>query len=635
LSELVGRSIGRYDVQEEIGHGGMARVYRAFDTQLQRTIALKVMALQLGIDPEFAQRFKREAVLAANLQHPSIVTIYDQGEFDGLHYIAMEYVQGQSLHDILKERGALGLDYTLAIVTPLGDALDYAHTQGAVHRDVKPHNVLIDVTGRVMLADFGIVQPPDADKERLTRTGMFMGTPEYISPEQAQGQRVTGQSDLYSLAIVIYQMLIGQVPFTGSTFELIQAHVQAIPPNLNDIAPHLPRELNLVLSRALAKKPSERFQTGAALTEALSIVARRHQVTVPGRSNIATLATPASSAGRSTIAVDLNKTPIGSRPPALAQPNVQLPPKTSLKQEDLDALRLSQQPTSPAPAPVRSRVPPSAGPPRTPPPPPPGGWDVSTQMPDGSGGARLGFRTMALLLGMFVTAVVLLVGFIGYNLVAGGEPDRGPAAVVTETVTATEEPPTPITPDVPTAEPTETSPADTPVPSDTPVQPQEPPTDTPAPPPPVPPTDTPVPPSATPAPPTNTPAPPPTLEPLPTDTPVPPTATEEPTATEVPPTDTPVPPTATEEPTATEVPPTDTPVPPTATEEPPTLTPTFTPTLTPTVTVTPTPTDVAGARLRAPGQTIPLPEGFTDALASVAFRQTILVEPVLQARTFV
>ncbi|MBO9323632.1 MAG: serine/threonine protein kinase, partial [Roseiflexus sp.] len=290
MTRLIGQHLGRYLVQEEIGRGGMARVYRAFDTSLKRTVALKVMAPHLALDPEFERRFEREAITVANLRHPNIVTVYDIGEANGLRYIAMEYVRGRTLHAIIRERGALGLAIAISIIAPVADALDHAHAQGAVHRDVKPHNILIDIEGRVLLTDFGIAQAPDG--ERLTRTGIFMGTPEYISPEQASAQRVDGRSDLYSLAIVTYEMITGVVPFSGATPQLIMAHVQSPPPPPSSIAPQEPPELDLVLARALAKRPEQRFGSGAAFVEALRIVARRHNVAPALQQEIADLALP-------------------------------------------------------------------------------------------------------------------------------------------------------------------------------------------------------------------------------------------------------------------------------------------------------------------------------------------------------
>ena len=178
MTSLIGRRLGRYELRAELGRGGMARVYSALDTLLQRQVAIKVLAAQLSLDEEFVRRFEREATTAANLRHPAIVTIYDVGEQDDLHYIAMELVSGRSLHAIIEERTTLGLGYAVSLLDPVARALDYAHAQGAVHRDIKPHNILIDHDGRVLITDFGIAQTADSDGDRLTRTGVFMGTPE-------------------------------------------------------------------------------------------------------------------------------------------------------------------------------------------------------------------------------------------------------------------------------------------------------------------------------------------------------------------------------------------------------------------------------------------------------------------------
>jgi serine/threonine-protein kinase len=515
----------------------MARVYRAFDMQLQRTVALKVMASQLEADPEFARRFQREAVLAANLRHPSIVTVYDVGEHDGLRYIAMEFIQGKSLHMILRERGALGLGYAVSVLKPLGDALDYAHAQGAVHRDVKPHNVLIDTDGRVMLADFGIAQPPNAEREGLTRTGIFMGTPEYISPEQAEGRRVGGQSDLYSLAIVAYEIVTGRVPFSGNTPQLILAHVQKAPPLPSSLAPHLPEELNRVLARALAKQPNERFKRGAGLVEALMIVARRHNIAHATQAQLASLAAPIeTSAGHSTITMNEGTTPAGSRPPALAAPTPPPPPAggvpqpprhpedSALTPDDLAALGLAEQAAAPpaqAPRPAAQQppvnVPPRTPPHAAPPPPPTPPTEQAASGDEGGAGRRRSPLTIALIV-LLLAIAVGLIGVIGSQVMGGasnsGESptapiaapnEASPTATVTDEPTATDEPTT-------TDEPTATDePAATAPPTDT-AEPTEPTTPLPTS---LPPIEVPV---ATPVPPTNTPPPPPTETPEPTAT---------------------------------------------------------------------------------------------------------------------
>lgn len=301
---LIGRRLGKYLIQQEIGRGGMARVYRASDTVLQRPVALKVLAPSLSADPEFARRFEREAITAANLRHPAIVTIFDVGEADGLRYIAMEYIAGRTLNEVLQEQGRLGIPLTIALLAPVAEALDFAHSHGMIHRDVKPHNIMIDADGRVLLTDFGIAIDPNESGERLTRTGMFMGTPEYISPEQAQAQPLTGRSDLYSLGIVAYEMLAGRVPFEGATPQQIMAHVYQAPPPITSFDRATPPEIDQIFARVLAKDPAQRFEQAGKLVEALRYVARRYNLPAATRNEVAALAVPrGSSAGQATVAM--------------------------------------------------------------------------------------------------------------------------------------------------------------------------------------------------------------------------------------------------------------------------------------------------------------------------------------------
>ncbi len=347
MTSLIGRQFGRYTIQQEIGRGGMARVYRARDTQLKRTVALKVLAPQLALDAEFIQRFDREAVIAANLQHPNIVTIFDVGEYEGLRCIAMEYIQGRTLHALIQERGALGLTYAIPIIAAVASALDYAHTQGAVHRDIKPHNIMLSVDGRILLTDFGIAQAPESrGSERLTRTGIFMGTPEYISPEQASAQRVDGRSDLYSLGITAYEIITGKVPFSGATPQLMLAHLQQPPPPLSSVIADQPPELDLVLARVLAKSPDKRYATGAAFVTALREVARSYQVIEATSSDLAKLAQPESSSGQRTLAVDRGQT---QPEPAVAAPPVRpsRPPEPERQRPMPPPVRRTNDPVRP------------------------------------------------------------------------------------------------------------------------------------------------------------------------------------------------------------------------------------------------------------------------------------------------
>jgi len=344
VTSLIGRRLGRYEIRAELGRGGMARVYRAVDTQLQRPVAIKILAAQLSLDPEYIRRFEREATTAANLHHPAIVTIYDVGEEDGLHYIAMEYVAGRSLNAVLEERTILGLGYAVSLLDPVARALDYAHALGAVHRDVKPHNILIDHDGRVLLTDFGIAQTPDSDGERLTRTGLFMGTPEYISPEQAEARRVDGRSDLYALGVVAYELITGRVPFSGTAPQLIVAHAQLPPPPPSSVLPHLPQELDVVLAKALAKRPEERFASGLDLVEALRAVAARYGTPLATREQLAALADPLGMTPRPPIPQAIPAPPPRSRPSDAPLPSAVAAPQAA-------PVAVGSAPTTTAPRP--------------------------------------------------------------------------------------------------------------------------------------------------------------------------------------------------------------------------------------------------------------------------------------------
>lgn len=512
VAQMVGRQLGRYEIQEEIGRGGMARVYRALDTVLRRSVALKLLAPQLTLDPEFVQRFLREARTAANLHHPAIVTIYDVGEEQGFHYIAMELIRGRTLHAVIEERGGLGLATALAILEPISQALDYAHTHGSVHRDIKPHNMMVTVEGRVLLTDFGIAQQSDSEYTRLTRTGMFMGTPEYMSPEQAEGRRVDGRSDLYSLGVVAYEFITGAVPFSGSLSQLILSHTQAAPPPLSTYLPDMPPELDLVLSRVLAKTPEGRFASAQAFLEALRIIARRYGISLATQEQLGELASP----GATRILPPIK--PI-SREPAAYQP----PP-----------LHANQQPTTPVGNARRQppREPPTYAPPA---PPEPDPAPDPLPAPPNQALMRIG--------GGIAVIVILVLALLIVRNIRGGRttplPDLPTPRRLTPTLflPPTAPPPPPTAPVVaPTTLPTEVPIVPTSEPTEAPTMPA-PPTEPPVLPAPtdtlVPATNTPVPPSVTPLPPsaipTNTapptaplpPSPLPTLTVAPTVTPIP------------------------------------------------------------------------------------------------------------------
>ena len=274
MDTLIGKTIGNFQIVEEIGRGGMATVYKAYQTTLGRYVALKVLPPFFQQDTQFLRRFDQEARAAAQLDHPNIVKIYEAGEADGLHFIAMEYVEGESLQDLLRRTGRpLDLATTAHIIAQVASALDYAHARGVVHRDVKPSNILLTRDGRAVLTDFGIARA--AGFSRLTQTGAVVGTPEYMSPEQARGQEPDRRSDVYSLGVVLYQMLAGVVPFSSTTpHAVLYAHIHNPPPPLARYNPAVIPAVQRIVQRALVKDPQQRYQQAGEIVAALQAALR-------------------------------------------------------------------------------------------------------------------------------------------------------------------------------------------------------------------------------------------------------------------------------------------------------------------------------------------------------------------------
>ena len=267
--ELVGGRLGKYEIRAEIGRGGMGTVYLGYDPLLDRQVAIKVLAPHLVWEQGFVERFLREARAAARLKHPNVVTIYDVGQEGSHYYFVMEYVEGQTLGQVIKQRGAMSPAEVTAIVGPLADALDQAHGQGLVHRDIKPGNIMVGPAGQVMLTDFGIARA--AQEVGLTTTGTLVGTPEYMSPEQARGDVVDPRTDQYSLGVVAYEMLSGKVPFGGTTpHGVLYKQIHEPLPPISQVRPDVPAEVQTVLQQGLAKEPDQRYATVTAFAEALS-----------------------------------------------------------------------------------------------------------------------------------------------------------------------------------------------------------------------------------------------------------------------------------------------------------------------------------------------------------------------------
>ncbi|MER6146242.1 protein kinase [Streptomyces sparsogenes] len=265
---------GRYVVREQLGQGGMAAVYRAHDTGLDRVVAVKVMHGELGRDPSFRQRFRREAQLAAKLAHPNVVAVHDIGEEpdpggagEPMPYLVMEFVGGQSLRERV-ERGPVGVDEALRITGDVLSGLEASHALGIVHRDIKPANVMLTPDGRVKVMDFGIARAVQSAESALTGTGTVLGSAPYMAPEQATGGEVDGRTDLYAVGVMLYQLLSGRLPFEDDSVPtLLFKHVYAEPPALAEAGVHVPPAVQELVTRALAKTPGERYADAGAMRQ--------------------------------------------------------------------------------------------------------------------------------------------------------------------------------------------------------------------------------------------------------------------------------------------------------------------------------------------------------------------------------
>jgi serine/threonine-protein kinase len=270
---------GRYRIVRKLGSGGMADVYMAEDQQLGRRVALKVLHRRFAEDEQFVERFRREASSAAGLSHPNVVAIFDRGEWDGTYYISMELVEGRTLKEIVREKGPAPPEAAVDLTLQILRAARYAHKHGVVHRDIKPHNVLIDQDGRVRVTDFGIARAGTSD---ITETGSVMGTAQYLSPEQAQGRPVDERADLYAIGIVLYELLTGQVPFDAEqpvTVALKQVSELPVPPA--ELVPAIPPAIDAVVMRALEKDPDRRYQSADEFIAALEDARAAPQVIPP------------------------------------------------------------------------------------------------------------------------------------------------------------------------------------------------------------------------------------------------------------------------------------------------------------------------------------------------------------------
>jgi len=263
---------GRYRLERKLGGGGMADVWLAEDQELGRKVAIKMLHDRYANDTQFVERFRREATHAAGLSHPNVVSIFDRGEAGGSYFIVMEYVEGRTLKELIVTRGPCPVPVAISYVRQVLAALRYAHRNGIVHRDIKPHNVLVDHEGRVKVADFGIAR---AGSSQMTEAGSIIGTAQYLSPEQARGAPVDESSDLYSTGILLFELLTGKVPFTGETpVEIAMKHLSQVPPAPSSIRSEIPHDLDLVVLRALAKEPADRYRSAKEMDRDLELVGR-------------------------------------------------------------------------------------------------------------------------------------------------------------------------------------------------------------------------------------------------------------------------------------------------------------------------------------------------------------------------
>ncbi|GAB4277930.1 MAG: hypothetical protein Kow0080_29240 [Candidatus Promineifilaceae bacterium] len=330
--------IGRYVIDSEVGRGGMATVYKAYDPHFERWVAVKVLPREFMHEPEFRARFEREAKTIAMLEHPAIVPVYDFGESDGQPYLVMRYMPGGSLAERL-QKGPLSIEETAEILQRIGAALERAHSQQIIHRDLKPSNILFDQYGDAFLADFGIVRIASSTSQ-LTASGSLVGTPSYMSPEQVYGDKeLDGRSDIYALGVILFQMLTGKPPYEADTpAKVMMKHVMDPVPAISEMRPDLPPTANEIIGKAMAKERNERFSSATDLTRAVKTLTSQTQ-----ESDLAT----ELAAIRSEIAPDI-QTPVDvPQPPELkAEPEPVDPPTTARK---VDGSSAASQPYTAVP----------------------------------------------------------------------------------------------------------------------------------------------------------------------------------------------------------------------------------------------------------------------------------------------
>jgi serine/threonine-protein kinase len=314
MTEVAGNTLvdGRYRILRRIGSGGMADVYCAEDSHLGRQVAIKVLHRRFAQDQEFVERFRREAKSAAGLNHPNVVGVFDRGEHEGTYYIAMEFLTGRTLKDIVTAEAPLPQEQVIDIGTQILEAAGFAHRHGVIHRDFKPHNVIVDEHGHAKVTDFGIAR---AGASEMTETGSIMGTAQYLSPEQAQGHAVTATSDIYSIGVMLYEMLAGRLPFDGdSAVAVALKHLSEAPAPISQWRPDVHPALEAVVMAALAKDPAQRWQSAEDLAAALEAARAQIEAGHNGGQDTAAFAPIPMPVDDVTAATQ----PVGATAPALA-----------------------------------------------------------------------------------------------------------------------------------------------------------------------------------------------------------------------------------------------------------------------------------------------------------------------------
>ena len=455
-----GRSVGggRYQLRDLLGAGGMASVHLAYDSVLDREVAIKTLHTELGREQAFRERFRREAQSVAKLTHTNIVSVFDSGEdeLDGgmVPYIVMEYVAGQPLRSDLDtdvaQHGAMPTEKALKITADVLAALEVSHEMGLVHRDIKPGNVMLNKRGVVKVMDFGIARAMQSGVTSMTQTGMVVGTPQYLSPEQALGRGVDARSDLYSVGIMLFELLTGQLPFDAdSPLAIAYAHVQEEPPVPSSINSSLPAAVDALVARALKKNPNERFPTAEAMRdECLRIVGSGQSGATP---LIIGGGPPARTSGSSVSSAVFPTA--SSAPHTPAPPNVQQPYQPTQAAGFGPSTPPPPNNAYPTPTPAPAPAPFNAGgfpPPQayTPPPPPP---PVTASMPSAGGpGGRKG-NSAVIVVSAIIGVVVVTAIAIGIGLSAGSSEDHGGDVTPTSTYSSFSSPTESVRPEDKTA----------------------------------------------------------------------------------------------------------------------------------------------------------------------------------------